>query len=47
MLMQTSDKEYVINFLFSLIAGDGITVQKSNVYLGWGGLLSLFYEPNM
>lgn len=28
MLMQTSDNEYVINFLFSLITGDGIAVQK-------------------
>lgn len=34
MLMQTSDKEYVINFLFSLITGGGIAMQNSYVFMG-------------
>lgn len=45
MPMQTSDNEYVTNFLVSLIIGGGITVQKSLIFMGWGDLLSLFCEP--
>lgn len=38
MLMQTSDKEYVINFLFSLITGGGIS-SKISCFHGLGGFI--------
>lgn len=43
MQMRTSDKEYVINLLMSLIIGGVFSVQKFYIFLGEGCGLFLFF----